>query len=127
MLILADTGSRITRVYGGFRGIDLRGEECALTRSPDCKNVWRNYKELESIETRPGLDLLYKLPLENEKETIFRILFFKDKLVVITNYGIYTTNDAGNFDTIFKNNHEYYKINFVFEFGDFLYSTTFNR
>lgn len=120
---MADTGSRITRLYGNFRGIDLRGEECALTRSPDCKNVWRNYKELASIETRPGLELLYKfdIPIEYNWEEIYRILFFKDKLIAITNYGMYTTNKRGEFDEIYKNNYEYNKINFVFEFGDFLY------
>lgn len=50
-----ETGDRVTRKYKGFRGVDFRGEECSLNRSPDCLNVWRNYKNLASIETRPTL------------------------------------------------------------------------
>lgn len=51
-----DTGDKITRKYANFRGVDLRGEECSINRSPDSLNMWRNYKELASIETRPGLE-----------------------------------------------------------------------
>lgn len=53
----ASTGDLIPRVYGGFRGVDFRGEEINLARSPDALNVWRDYKETESIRTRPGLAL----------------------------------------------------------------------
>ena len=117
---MADTGSRITRVYGNFRGIDLRGEECALTRSPDCKNVWRNYKELESIETRPSLNIKWRGYDFNEGEQIYRIVFHKDKPVVITNYGLYTTDYEGNFGMLQKS-AEFHNIKFTFEFGDCLY------
>lgn len=116
---MADTGSRITRLYGNFRGIDLRGEECALTRSPDCKNVWRNYKELESIETRPGLERWWTGDELQEGEQIYRIVFHKDKPVVITNYGLYTS-EKGTF-VMLKKSAEFYNIKFVFEFGDCLY------
>lgn len=54
-----DTGDKVTRKYANFRGVDFRGEECSLNRSPDALNVWRNYKKLASIETRPGLEHLY--------------------------------------------------------------------
>jgi hypothetical protein len=54
-----DTGDKVTRKYANFRGVDFRGEECSLNRSPDALNVWRNYKKLSSIETRPGLDIFY--------------------------------------------------------------------
>ena len=118
---MSDTGSRIIRYYGDFRGIDLRGEECALVRSPDCKNVWRNYKDLASIETRPGLKLEHTFPTENEGEALYRVLFFKDKLVAITNYGMYTTNGNEEFKPIQENKHEYFKIRIAFEFGDYLY------
>ena len=43
----------ITRVYNNFRGVDFRGEEINLIRSPDSKNMWKDYKETESIRTRP--------------------------------------------------------------------------
>ena len=57
---MADTGDKVIRVYSDFRGIDLRGEECALNRSPDALNVWRDYRELSGIKTRPALKKLYK-------------------------------------------------------------------
>lgn len=45
----------ISRVYSNFRGVDFRGEEINLMRSPDSLNMWKDYKETESIRTRPGL------------------------------------------------------------------------
>lgn len=47
----------ITRVYGNFRGVDFRGEEINLVRSPDSLNVWKDYKETDSIRTRPEMAL----------------------------------------------------------------------
>lgn len=47
----------IPRVYSSFRGVDFRGEEINLVRSPDCLNVWKDYKETESIRTRPEIEL----------------------------------------------------------------------
>lgn len=52
---MADTGSIVSRVYGNFRGADFRGDEVNLSRSPDCLNVWKNYKKTASIETRPSM------------------------------------------------------------------------
>lgn len=62
----------VSRIYGNFRGADFRGDEINLVRSPDCLNVWKDYKETESIRTRPGLK-----PVENFEETVFGIFFFK--------------------------------------------------
>lgn len=53
---MSGTGDLISRVYSNFRGADFRGEEVNLVRSPDCLNVWRNYKKTASIETRPDLE-----------------------------------------------------------------------
>ena len=50
----ADTGDRISRIYGGFRGVDFRGEEVNLSRSPDSVNMWKDYSGTESIKSRPG-------------------------------------------------------------------------
>lgn len=61
----------ITRVYRGFRGLDLRGEEVSLLRSPDALNVWKNYKETESIRTRPELEL--KEAFDN---TVWGVFFY---------------------------------------------------
>ena len=54
---MSGTGSLITRIYANFRGCDFRGEEINLVRSPDCLNVWKDYKETDSIRTRPGMEL----------------------------------------------------------------------
>jgi hypothetical protein len=63
-----ETGDKVTRIYGDFRGVDFRGEECGINRSPDSLNVWKNYKKLSSIETRPGLEHLYTFLEAEEKD-----------------------------------------------------------
>ena len=50
-------GDLVPRIYSSFRGVDFRGEEVNLTRSPDSLNIWKDYKETESIRTRPELEL----------------------------------------------------------------------
>ncbi len=47
---------KVSRIYSNFRGVDFRGEEINLVRSPDALNVWKDYKETESIRTRPGME-----------------------------------------------------------------------
>lgn len=49
----------ISRIYSNFRGVDFRGDEINLMRSPDSLNVWKDYKETESIRTRPGMEKKY--------------------------------------------------------------------
>ena len=66
----------VSRVYANFRGVDFRGEEINLVRSPDCLNVWKDYKETESIRTRPGMKHHYG------SEHIYGIFFFKDFMIV---------------------------------------------
>ena len=65
-------GDKITRIYSNFRGADFRGEEINIARSPDCLNVWKDYKETESIRTRPGMALY-----EAFDEPIYGIFFYK--------------------------------------------------
>ena len=67
----------VTRVYGNFRGADFRGEEINLSRSPDCLNVWKDYKETESIRTRPGMELHTAF-----NGTVYGIFFYKDMMLV---------------------------------------------
>lgn len=52
------SGDLISRIYTSFRGVDFRGQEIDLRRSPDSLNMWRDYKELESIRTRPDMELV---------------------------------------------------------------------
>ena len=74
---MANAGDLITRVYGNFRGVDFRGEEINLTRSPDALNVWKDYRETESIRTRPG----FEIDMEFD-DPVYGIYFFGDiKLV----------------------------------------------
>lgn len=49
-------GDLVPRVYASFTGVDFRGEEVNLVRSPDSKNVWKDYTEIESIRTRPAME-----------------------------------------------------------------------
>lgn len=47
----------VSRIYSNFRGVDFRGDEINLVRSPDSLNMWKDYKETESIRTRPDIQL----------------------------------------------------------------------
>ena len=47
----------VRRVLSGFRGVDFRGQEVSLQRSPDSVNMWRDYTKTDSIHTRPGMVL----------------------------------------------------------------------
>ena len=71
------TGDLISRTYGNFRGADFRGEEINIRRSPDCLNVWRDYTEIESIRTRPTMEL--KTAFEG---TIYGISFYNGQMLV---------------------------------------------
>lgn len=94
---MAETGDKVTRKYQGFRGIDLRGEECSLNRSPDCLNVWRNYKKLSCIETRPGLERFCKVAI-GEVSEVRSMAWYKDKLYCIDEEGklLFVKSDDGS-------------------------------
>lgn len=76
--------SKVTRVYGGFRGVDFRGDEVNLSRSPDCLNVWKDYKALDGIRTRPGTALL-----EGFTEPVYGVFFFGDAMLVHSGTKLY--------------------------------------
>jgi hypothetical protein len=61
----------VTRVYSQFRGVDFRGEEVNFVRSPNALNVWKDYKEVESIRTRPAMELV-----EEFDNTIWGVFFY---------------------------------------------------
>lgn len=62
----------VSRLYNEFRGVDFRGEEINLSRSPDSLNVWKDYKETDSIRTRPGFEKLYDF-----SDPVFGVFFYK--------------------------------------------------
>lgn len=109
----------ITRLYGGFRGCDFRGEDVDLLRSPNCLNVWKDYKDLECIRTRPEIELL-----ETFTEPIWGIFFYKvsntDMMIVHSSTKLYkivngektelfaNVNNAKS-DSFIYNNYWYFK------------------
>ncbi len=74
----------VSRVYSGFRGVDFRGEDINLVRSPDSLNVWKDYKEIDSIRTRPGMVLNTDFD-----EPVYGIFFFNDKMLVHSGTKLY--------------------------------------
>lgn len=84
------TGSLITRLYSNFRGVDFRGEEINLVRSPDSLNVWKDYRETESIRTRPGMELK-----ESFTEPVYGIFFYKQYTIVHAGKKLYRLSDSG--------------------------------
>ena len=70
----------VPRIYQGFRGVDFRGEECELFRSPDSLNMWRDYKETDSVRTRPGMEKFYAFG--DYGNGINGLYFYKDAVLV---------------------------------------------
>lgn len=77
-----ETGDKITRKYSNFRGVDFRGDECDPNRSPDALNMWRNYKKLACVETRPGVDHLHY-----HEHGVRSMAWMNGKLHYLTTYG----------------------------------------
>ena len=75
---------KVTRVYANFRGVDFRGEEINIVRSPDSLNVWKDYKETESIRTRPGMRLARSFT-----EAVHGIYFFGENILVHSGTKLY--------------------------------------
>lgn len=71
--------STVSRLYGDFRGVDLRGEECSLQRSPDSLNMWRDYRKETGICTRPTFEGLLGL---TNRGRINSLSFYKGYLMV---------------------------------------------
>ena len=86
---MTETGDRVSRIYSSFRGVDFRGEEINLIRSPDSLNVWKDYKETESIRTRPAMKLLTSFP-----DTIYGIFFFQGSMLVHSGTKLYKVTNG---------------------------------
>ena len=74
----------VSRIYSNFRGVDFRGEEINLMRSPDSLNMWKDYKEIDSIRTRPEMELRIAFDA-----TIHGIWFYKDYCLVHSGTSLY--------------------------------------
>ena len=80
---MSEAGTIISRVYSNFRGVDFRGDEINLSRSPDSLNMWKDYKETDSIRTRP--DIEKKLTLDN----VYGVFFYNDMMLVHSGTKLY--------------------------------------
>ena len=81
---MASTGETTCRIYGGFRGADFRGDDINLIRSPDCLNVWKDHKNIDSIRTRPGMELI-----EAFDSSLYGVFFFKGMTIVHSGTELY--------------------------------------
>lgn len=88
----------VKRIYGEFRGVDFRGEEINLRRSPDSLNVWKDYKETESIRTRPGLKLSMSFP-----DAVYGIFFYNGVKMVHSGKNLYRVSPGGDKIILFSN------------------------
>ena len=84
-----NTGDLVSRIYGGFRGVDFRGDEINIIRSPDSLNVWKDYKETDSIRTRPGMVLQMAF-----SEPVYGIFFYGDMQLVHSGSKLYKVKDG---------------------------------
>lgn len=103
------TGDLVPRVYTNFRGVDFRGEEINLVRSPDALNVWKDYKETESIRTRPGLALNASF-----NATVYGIFHYNGVLIVHSGTSLYKVVN-GSKTTLFSGLNERESNAFVYE------------
>lgn len=78
----------VTRVYNNFRGVDFRGEEINLMRSPDALNVWKDYKETESIRTRPAVE--HVSAHSGTRPHIWGIYFYKSEMLIHVGKKLYS-------------------------------------
>lgn len=112
---MSNAGDIVSRVYSGFRGVDFRGEEINLVRSPDSLNMWKDYKETESIRTRPAL-----AQFESLGEPVYSISFFNGYCLIHSGkklYGVregvikvlYNGLKAAKSDSFIYNNTWYFK------------------
>lgn len=79
----------VSRIYNRFRGADFRGEEISLARSPDCLNVWRDYSEIESIRTRPAMEL--NTPFD---DIVYGVFFFNGMMLVHSGTKLYCVDSS---------------------------------
>ncbi len=83
------TGDLVSRIYGGFRGVDFRGEEINIVRSPDSLNVWKDYKETDSIRTRPGMELQTAF-----SDPVYGVFFYNDMQLVHSGTKLYKVTNG---------------------------------
>lgn len=111
-----DKGDIVSRVYSNFRGVDFRGEEINLVRSPDSLNVWKDYKETESVRTRPGMKLH-----ESFNDPVYGVHFYKSEMLVHSGNSLFRFRN-GDRDILASDFAQAPSHSFIF--GDVLYIST---
>lgn len=106
---MSGTGSLITRIYANFRGVDFRGEEINLIRSPDSLNVWKDYKETESIRTRPSMELNVSFD-----SPVYGVFFYNGVQLVHSGTNLYKV-EAGEKTVLFSGLNASQSNAFVYE------------
>lgn len=84
-----DSDDIVSRCYSGFSGVDFRSEETYLKRSPDSLNLWKDYREADSIRTRPGLKLATAF-----SDPVYGIFFFRGMMLVHSGTTLYKLEDG---------------------------------
>ena len=100
----------VSRIYSNFRGVDFRGEEINLARSPDSLNVWKDYKETDSVRTRPGMALKVSFP-----SSVYGVFFYKDYMLVHSGKNLYKVTQGGQKTILFTGLKEAASNSFVYE------------
>ena len=77
---MSATGAVVTRKYGSFRGVDFRGDEIHISRSPDSLNVWRDYSGNYGISTRPGMRVVNEV--NQYQGSVYGIFFYDNAMLV---------------------------------------------
>lgn len=85
----------VPRIYQGFRGVDFRGEEINLMRSPDSVNMWKDYKETDSIRTRPGVKKFYYFgDYGGSSARVNGLYFYNDAVLIHYDNNLYKKKDG---------------------------------
>lgn len=105
----ASTGDIVSRIYGNFRGVDFRGDEINLVRSPDSLNMWKDYKKTNSIRTRPGAELKTAF-----SEAVYGVFFFRNTMLVHSGETLYKVTD-GEKEAIYEGLNRAQSNSFVYE------------
>lgn len=84
-----DSDDIVSRCYSGFSGVDFRSEETYLKRSPDSLNLWKDYREADSIRTRPGLK-----QASGFSGRVYGIFFFRGLMLVHSGTTLYQVNGS---------------------------------
>ena len=99
----------VTRIYSGFRGVDFRGDEINLLRSPDSLNVWKDYKETESIRTRPGMELNTAFT-----DAVYGIFFYNNEMLIHSGKTLYKSKE-GTITTLYEGLNEAVSNSFIYD------------